>query len=85
MDSPQDQATHLMYAAAASSLAAIAGRIDDAARLLVPPDARDWSGATSTAFGHSLHSVYRQVVLAADLAASAGRFASDAAGTAGRG
>jgi hypothetical protein len=73
-----------MFEAAASSLLALAQRVEATASLLVPPGRRDWSGSSSSAFGHSVHAVHKQVVLAADLTAAAGRFASDAAGAMGQ-
>ncbi|HEY4270289.1 MAG TPA: hypothetical protein VGM94_19050 [Galbitalea sp.] len=85
MNTQQDEALHLMYQATASSLRAMAERIDDTAGLLVPPGKRDWSGSSSSAFGHSVHAVHRQVALAADLAAAAGRFATDADAARGKG
>jgi hypothetical protein len=67
-----------MFQAAASSLRALAQRVDETASLLVPPGTREWSGASSTAFSQSVQAVHKRVVLAADLAAAAGRFAADA-------
>ncbi len=80
MNPQHDPRTPGMLEATASSLRVLAGQIEHGASLLAPPGKHEWAGSSSAAFGDAVHEVRRRVILASDLAAAAGRFASLAAG-----
>jgi len=82
MSHPHSPATRILLEASAASLHLLAAQIDHCAGLVKPPGHSEWSGPASEAFSNAIHDAQRRVIAAADLTATAERYAAAAAGQA---